>query len=103
VPNDALFVGESSVEDYGEPARATSVRRRVYSASGKLLFDTTWSSSYVAEPKIVQVGTKDRPKPKKKPKPPPPPPTTTGEEEPPPPPTTTEEAPPPPPPAGRPN
>jgi vancomycin resistance protein YoaR len=103
VPNDALFVGESSVEDYGEPARATSVRRRVYSASGKLLFETTWSSYYVAEPKIVQVGTKDRPKPKKEEKPPPPPPptTTTGEEEPPPPPTTTEEAPPPPP--GRPN
>jgi len=105
VPNADLFVGESSVEDYGEPARATSVRRRVYSASGKLLFDTTWSSSYVAEPKIVQVGTKPKPQPKpkpKKPKPPPPPPTTTGEE-PAPPPTTTEEAPPPPPPAGKPS
>jgi vancomycin resistance protein YoaR len=101
VPNPGLFVGESSVEDYGEPARATSVRRRVYSASGKLLLDTSWSSYYVAEPKIVQVGTKPKPKPKpKKPKPPPPPPTTTGEE-PPPPPTTTGEAPPPPP--GRPS
>ena len=74
--------------------RTTSVRRRVYSASGKLLLDTTWSSFYVAEPRVVLVGTKPKPKPK----PPPPPPTTT-EEEPPPPTTTTGEEPPPPPPA----
>jgi vancomycin resistance protein YoaR len=101
VPDPARFVGESTLEDYGEPARSTSVRRRVYSASGKLLLDTTWSSYYVAEPRVVHVGTKPRPKPKpKKPKPPPPP-TTTGEEPLPPPPTTTGEAPPPPP--GRPS
>jgi vancomycin resistance protein YoaR len=92
VPEPNLYVGETSLSDYGEPARATSVRRRVYSASGKLLFDTTWSSSYVAEPRVVAVGTKP------KPKPPPPPPTTTGEEPPPPPTTTGEEPPPPPPP-----
>jgi vancomycin resistance protein YoaR len=92
VPEPNLYVGETSLSDYGEPARATSVRRRVYSASGKLLFDTTWSSSYVAEPRVVVVGTKP------KPKPPPPPPTTTGEEPPPPPTTTGEEPPPPPPP-----
>jgi vancomycin resistance protein YoaR len=95
IPDPARFVGESTLESYGEPARSTSVRRRVYSASGKLLLDTTWSSYYVAEPRVVHIGTKPRPKPKpKKPKPPPPP-TTTGEEPPPPPPTTTGEAPPP--------
>jgi vancomycin resistance protein YoaR len=93
VPDPDQFVGETSLQDYGEPARATSVRRRVYSASGKLLFDTTWSSYYVAEPRVVVVGTKPKPKPK-----PPPPPTTTEEDEPPPPPTTTGKAPPPPPP-----
>jgi vancomycin resistance protein YoaR len=110
VPDPNRFVGENSLQDYGEPARTTSVRRRVYSASGKLLLDTTWSSFYVAEPRVVLVGTKPKPKPKPKPPPPPPttteeepppPPTTTGEEPPPPPPTTTGKAPPPPP--GRPN
>jgi vancomycin resistance protein YoaR len=104
IPDPARLVGETGLESYGEPARTTSVRRRVYSPAGKLLHDTTWSSFYVAEPRIVHVGTK--PKPKAKPKPPPPPttteedePTTTGEDEPTEPPTTTEEAPPPPPPA----
>jgi vancomycin resistance protein YoaR len=94
VPDPDLYVGATSLQDYGEPARATSVRRRVYSASGKLLFDTTWSSNYIAEPRVVVVGTKPKPKP---PPPPPPPPTTT-DEEPPPPPTTTRKEPPPPPP-----
>ena len=89
VPDPERLVGQTSLEDYGEPARTTSVRRRVYSPSGKLLSDTTWSSYYVAEPRIVRVGTKPKPKPKPKP---PPPPTTTGEE--PPPPTTTGEEPP---------
>jgi hypothetical protein len=46
------------VDDYGEPSRATSVRRKVYSPAGKLLYDTTWYSSYVSEPKLVRVGTK---------------------------------------------
>ena len=99
VPDPDRFVGETSLEDYGEPARSTSVRRRVYSPSGKLLSDNTWSSHYVAEPRVVLVGAKPKPKPK-----PPPPPTTT-DEEPPPPPTTTDEEPPTPqpPPAGRPS
>jgi vancomycin resistance protein YoaR len=106
VPDPERFVGETSLESYGEPSRATSVRRRVYSASGKLLSDDTWSSSYVSEPRVVRVGTKPRPKPPPPPpKKPPPPPTTTEEEPPPPPPpppTTTEEEPPLPPPPGRP-
>jgi vancomycin resistance protein YoaR len=102
VPDPERLVGQTSLEDYGEPARATSVRRRVYSPSGKLLYDTTWSSYYVAEPRIVRVGTKPKPKPPPPPKKPPPPPK--GEE--PPPPTTTGEEPPPkpqPPPPGRPS
>ena len=101
VPDPERLVGETSLESYGEPARSTSVRRRVYSSSGKLLSDDTWSSYYVAEPRVVIYGTKPKPKPKPKPPPPPPPPpTTTGDEEPPPlppPPTTTGKQPPPPP------
>ena len=45
------------------PAQATSVRRRVYAPDGKLLSDTTWYSSYVAEPKKIRVGVKKAPKP----------------------------------------
>jgi hypothetical protein len=59
------------VEDDGEPSRSTSVRRRVYASSGRLLYDDTWYSSYQAEPKTVLVGTK--PKPEPVPPPPPPP------------------------------
>lgn len=98
VPDPERFVGETSLAEYGEPARATSVRRRVYSPSGKLLSDTSWSSYYVAEPRTVLVGTKPKPPPPKPKEPPPPP----KDEEPPPPPptppTTTGKAPPPPPP-----
>jgi hypothetical protein len=52
----------------------------VFSAEGKLLYDHTWYSSYRAEPRVIRVGTKSKPKPappkkkkKKKPAPPPPP------------------------------
>jgi vancomycin resistance protein YoaR len=73
VPNADLVQGERVVEDNGEPSRTTNVRRRVYAADGKLLYDTVFYSSYRAEPEIVEVGTKPRPaptpKPKKKPKP----------------------------------
>jgi hypothetical protein len=54
------------LEDSGEPSRSTSVRRVVYTASGKLLYDNTWYSSYRGEDRIVRVGTKPRAKPKKK-------------------------------------
>ena len=63
VPDDTMFVGEKWVEDGGEPARTVSVRRIVYDANGKLMYDTTWASSYLAEPKIVHVGTKPLPEP----------------------------------------
>jgi hypothetical protein len=57
------------VEEYGQPARATSVSRTVYDANGKKLHEDTWYSSYRSEPKVVRVGTKPKPKPKTKPKP----------------------------------
>jgi vancomycin resistance protein YoaR len=90
-----IFVGERSIRETGSPARSTSVRRKVYSPTGKLLYDDTWSSYYRGEHQVIHVGAKPRPPgpdrgPKKKPpKPPPPPPPG----EPPPPPT---EPPPPP-------
>jgi vancomycin resistance protein YoaR len=65
VRDPTLAAGKTVVEDSGSPARATSVRRRVYDASGKLIADDTWSSSYRAEPAVVRVGTKKKPKPKK--------------------------------------
>src|SRR5436190_4579848 len=60
----ALAVGETETDDAGVPAQATSVRRRVYAANGKPLYDTTWSSYYRAEPELIRYGTK-KPKPKK--------------------------------------
>ncbi|HYX76133.1 MAG TPA: VanW family protein [Gaiellaceae bacterium] len=78
-PDPSLTQGRTVVVDGGEPSRSTSVRRRVY-MHGKLLYDDTWYSSYRAEPKVVEVGTKPKPLPepkKKKKKKPPPPPTTT--------------------------
>jgi vancomycin resistance protein YoaR len=70
-----LKPGEVVVDDAGVPAQSTSVERKVYDASGKLLSDQTWYSSYRAEPKIVRVGppakAKPKPAPKKKPVTPP--------------------------------
>jgi vancomycin resistance protein YoaR len=67
VPDPTMLKGESEVLEYGQPARATSVTRTVYDASGKELHEDTWSSSYRSEPKVVRVGTKPKPKPKPKP------------------------------------
>ena len=61
VPDPKLYVGEKVVEEYGQPSRSVSVRRLVYDAKDKLLFDTTWYSTYVAEPKVVRYGTKAAP------------------------------------------
>ena len=80
VPDPNLVVGKTSLEEYGSPSRSTNVRRRVYTSEGKLMYDHTWYSSYVAEPRVVRVGTKPAPPPeppakkKKKKTPPPPPP-----------------------------
>lgn len=76
-----LFVGETVVADSGEPSRSTQVRRLVYNAKGKLLYDNTWFSSYRGEYRVVRVGAK--------PIPPKPEPTTTTTETTTTPPTTT--------------
>jgi vancomycin resistance protein YoaR len=70
VPDPSMYIGSTVVEESGEPSRSTSVRRRVYTANGTLLYDNTWYSSYRGEPRVVRVGTKHKPEPK----PPPPPP-----------------------------
>jgi vancomycin resistance protein YoaR len=97
VPDPRMWVGEQVVEDAGEPSRRTSVVRRVYSKSGRLMSETTWSSWYRSEPITTRYGTKPRPKPPPPPpkdkKPPPPPPP--GPPPPPPPPTGPPSPPPP--------
>jgi vancomycin resistance protein YoaR len=69
VPDPSLEKGTSEVEEYGQPARSTSVSRKVYDAGGAVLHEDTWYSSYSSEPKVVRVGTKPKPKPQAKPKP----------------------------------
>ena len=69
VPDPTLEKGTSEVDEYGQPARSTSVSRKVYDADGAVLHEDTWYSSYRSEPKVVRVGTKPKPKPKAKPKP----------------------------------
>jgi vancomycin resistance protein YoaR len=56
-----LYVGERVVEELGQPPRSVSVRRLVYDEDGDLLYDATWYSSYVGEPKVIRVGTKPVP------------------------------------------
>ena len=64
VKDPTMQKGASVVEEYGQPARATSVSRTVYDANGAVLHEDTWYSSYRSEPKVVRVGTKPKPKPK---------------------------------------
>jgi hypothetical protein len=59
-----LKPGETVVDDPGAPPLRTSVTRDVYAKDGKLLYHTTWFSSYRASPTIVRVGPKKK-KPKK--------------------------------------
>jgi vancomycin resistance protein YoaR len=65
VPDPELEKGTKVVDDYGEPARTTSVTRRVYDAQGALLYETSWRSAYRSEPRLVRFGTKPKPKPEK--------------------------------------
>jgi len=62
IKDPTLFVGETVVEEPGSPSLKTSNERKVYDADGKLLFDTTFYSSYRGEMKVIRVGTKKRPK-----------------------------------------
>ena len=61
--------GRRVIADAGSSPLTTSVRRKVYDASGTLLYDDVWHSSYRGEKKIVLVGTKPKPEPKPEPKP----------------------------------
>jgi vancomycin resistance protein YoaR len=51
--------GQRVTDQFGSPPQETSVHRLVYDAKGKLLYDDTWHSSYVGEPSLVRVGTKE--------------------------------------------
>jgi vancomycin resistance protein YoaR len=62
VPDPSLLVGQKVVDETGEPPRTTSVRRIVYDVDGKVLHDTVFYSSYRAEPRVIRIGTKKRPK-----------------------------------------
>ena len=80
VPDPNMLVGQTALEESGQPSRSTSVRRKVYDSNGELMYDHTWYSSYRSEPRVIRYGTKPVPKPepkepkKKNPPPPPPPP-----------------------------
>jgi vancomycin resistance protein YoaR len=59
-----LEKGKTVIDQVGSPSRSTSVRRKVFSPTGKLMYDATWYSSYRGEYQVVRVGTKEPPKPK---------------------------------------
>jgi vancomycin resistance protein YoaR len=65
VKDPTLPKGQRVVDHQGSPPLSTSVERKVYTASGKLLYDNTWFSSYVGDKSIIRVGTKPKPKPAK--------------------------------------
>jgi hypothetical protein len=62
-----MLVGKRVVDHEGTPPMYTSVNRKVYDDSGKLLYDNTWYSSYVGDKSIIREGTKPKPKPTPKP------------------------------------
>lgn len=74
IPDEGLFVGERVVEDFGEPARAITIRRIVYQ-NGEVLYDKNWYTYYRSEPRIVHFGTIPVPEPEPEPVPTEPPPT----------------------------
>jgi vancomycin resistance protein YoaR len=91
IPDPTLLVGDEVVEEAGQPSRTVSVKRVVYEGE-EVLYDETWYTTYISEPKVVRVGTIPVPD---EPPPPPPPPSTppasppSSPPAPPPPPTTT--------------
>jgi vancomycin resistance protein YoaR len=81
-PDPTLYKGDRVIVDDGEPSREVTVQRIVHQR-GEVLYRETWYTSYRFEPRIVMVGTKERPvvtappKQEDKPKEDKPPPTTT--------------------------
>jgi vancomycin resistance protein YoaR len=65
VKDPTLLKGKQVVDEAGSPSLATSVHRRVFTPDGTLLYDNVWYSSYRGETKVIRVGTKPKPKPKK--------------------------------------
>jgi vancomycin resistance protein YoaR len=65
VNDPTLEKGKTAVEEEGSPARATSVDRTVYGEDGEVIHDETWNTSYRGEYRVIRVGTKPKPKPKK--------------------------------------
>ena len=63
LPDPALPKGKKVVDETipSSPPLATSVHRVVYNAKGKVLYDSTWYSSYRGQPQVVHVGTKPKP------------------------------------------
>jgi len=59
----SLEPGTWQIESAGVPAQTTTVRRKVYATDGTLLSEGTWYSSYVAEPRVILLGPKPKPKP----------------------------------------
>jgi vancomycin resistance protein YoaR len=57
-----LYVGDEVVEFAGQPSREIRVERIVY-LNGEVLRRESWYTHYLAEDKIVRVGTKPRPEP----------------------------------------
>jgi len=62
IKDPSLLVGETVVEEPGSSSLKTTNKRTVYDATGKLISDTTFYSSYRGEMRLVRVGTKPRPK-----------------------------------------
>ncbi len=59
-----LEKGTTIVDSTGSQPSATSVERTVYNASGSVLYDEMWNTSYRGEYREIRVGTKPKPKPK---------------------------------------
>jgi vancomycin resistance protein YoaR len=62
IKDPSLLVGETVVEEPGSSSLKTTNKRTVYDATGKLISDTTFYSSYRGEMRLVRVGTKPLPK-----------------------------------------
>ena len=61
VADSNMTVGSEVVEEAGAPPRSTHVRRRVLDADGNLMYDHTWYSTHVAEPRSSATGRSRRP------------------------------------------
>ena len=55
IPDPNMLVGQTALQESGQPSRSTSVRRRVYDSGGELMYDHTWYSSYRSEPRVISL------------------------------------------------